>query len=99
MFVYAYSPTPAGVTMDDLFRSVEMVPHADVQWHPIPDRFARLTAATKIMKRQKKRFDVIVAPDDRFASMMRGFQWLHRADIIPASDTERLARVCQTRSP
>ena len=88
--VYVYCPTPARMTQDALFRSVGLVPHADIQWHPIARSFARWAAAGRILKRRKKRFDIIVAPDERWRRALERLAWLHRARVVPAAHTEEL---------
>lgn len=93
--VYVYCPTPPGVGTEELFRSVGMVPHADVQWRRVAPQAARLAAAAAILKRRKKRFDAIVAPDERWASWMRRLHWAHRAAVVPASSQKDLNRLWQ----
>jgi len=95
--IYVYCPLPSAETGRELFRSVGLVPHANISWHPIPTQGARWLSAGAILKRQKKRFDVIVAPDERWARMMRTFTWLHRAQVIPVDDSEAWSRLWQTR--
>ncbi len=98
-YVYVYCPTATGLTKDELFRSVGLVPHADVLWHPLPARLPRLTAVGAILKRQKKRFDAIVAPDEPWAALMRRLRWAHRANVVLASGTDELSRLWQIRAP
>ena len=98
-YVYVYCPTATGLTKDELFRSVGLVPHADVLWHPLPARLSRLTAVGAILKRQKKRFDAIVAPDEPWAALMRRLRWAHHAEVIPTAHLEELDRLCRTRAP
>ena len=89
MLLYVYVPTPAGMTKNELFRSVGLVPHADIHWHPVPQPFAQVVALSMILKRQKKPFDLIVAPESRWAKSVRGLQWLHHADVVlEANETE-----------
>ena len=96
--VYVYCPATDGVTNEELFRSVGMVPHVDVCWHTLPRRLTRVAAGLAILKRQKKRFDAIVAPDERWAAVMRRLGWAHRSRVIPVSDTEALEGLWQGRS-
>ena len=96
--VYVYCPTPPGMTRAALFNSVGLVPHADVHWHAVPRHPARWAAIGSILKRQKKRFDIIVAPDASWAQGIKRMSWLHRADVIPESDEERLKRCWQLRA-
>ena len=86
-YAYVYCPTPSGMTKDALFRSVGLVPHADVLWHAMPASLARMRAAVAILTRRKKRFDIIIAPDSRWAAAMRALRWLHKARVVPLSDT------------
>ena len=95
--VYAYGPATDGVTAEALFRSVGLVPHVDVLWHPLPRRGMRLAAGLAILKRQKKRFDAILAPDERWAAMMRRLAWAHRSRVIPLSDPEAVEGLWQGR--
>jgi len=95
--IYVYCPLPGRDAGRELFRSVGLVPHANISWHPIPGIFVRVMAACAILKRRKKRFDIIIAPDERWAVAMRRLQWLHRARVIPAADSEALAQLWQTR--
>ena len=45
-----------------------------------------LAATTLILKRQKKRFDLIAAPEAGWGRWMRRLQWLHRADVVDQAD-------------
>lgn len=95
--VYVYCPATDGVTNEELFRSVGLVPHVDVCWHTLPSRGIRLAAGLAILKRQKKRFDAIVAPDERWAAVMRQLGWAHRSRVVSLSDTEALEQLWQGR--
>lgn len=97
-FVHVYCPTPIGMDRDALFRSVGLVPHTDVRWQVIPRRLAPWAAAGAILKRQKKRFDAIVAPDVRWGSLMTGLRWVHRADVIPETHEEQLIALWKPKS-
>ena len=90
IYVHVYCPTPAGVTKEELFRSVGLAPHADIRWKAISPALARWTTTGLILKRQKKRFDIIVAPDARWGGAIRRLQWLHRAQVIPETNEEQL---------
>ena len=72
------------------FNGVGLVPHADIQWHPIARSFARWAAVGRILKRRKKRFDIIVAPDERWRRALQRLAWWHRARVVPADHTEEL---------
>jgi hypothetical protein len=89
--VYVYYPTPPRMTKESLFRSVGLVPHADIHWYTIPKPFASVTALGSILKRRKKPFDLIVAPEARWARLANGWRWWHRAHVIPESDDAQLA--------
>ena len=99
--VYVYSPTPEGVMKDELFRSVGLVPHADVHWQAIPAAMHKWVAAGLILKRQKKRFDIIAAPDEAWGRAISRLRWLHRAVVVPESSEEQLTEQWQrtSRSP
>lgn len=94
-YIYVYAPLPARVTKEDLFRSVDLVPHADVRWHPVPAHFARWAATGLILKRRKKRFDIIVAPDERWGEALRRLSFWHRAPVIPEAREEELQALWQ----
>ena len=100
-YVYAYCPMAMRMTKRDVFHSVGLIPHADIHWHVIPAALASVAAAAWILKRTKKPFDLIAAPSDRWARMMRGMRWWHRASVIPARDTAQLkaAWKAQSKSP
>ncbi len=88
--VYVYCPMPGRMTRDALFRSVGLVPHADVVWRPISAAGARWAAAGHILKRRKKRFDIIVAPEERWGRALDRLGWVHRARVVPAAHAEEL---------
>lgn len=84
--VYVFAPTPPGTTQDTLFRSVGLIPHADIHWQSVPERLAPLAVMGHVVKRRKKPFDLIVAPNDRWAQWMNRLQWLHRAEVVHQDD-------------
>lgn len=86
MHVYVYGPMPAGLTPEALFRSVGLVPHADVRWHRLPPAAVRWTAMGGILKKRKKRFDIIVAPDPGWGRVAAQLNPLHRARVVPEGD-------------
>lgn len=95
--VYVYSPLPSGVSSRELFRSVGLVPHADVRWYPVPRAMARAAAVGRILSRTtKKRFDIVVAPDDGWAMRLLG--WWHRAPVVLESDEQGLSEAWQVKS-
>ncbi len=96
IYVHVYCPIPAGVTKEELFRSVGLSPHADIRWQTVPPFLARWAAIGSILKRQKKRFDIIVAPDARWGGAISRLQWLHRARVIPETDEETLRTSWET---
>lgn len=96
--VYVYSPFPRGVSADQLFRSVGLVPHADIHWHLLPTLLAPLGAMGGILSRQKKPFDVVTAPEERWAQVMRALRWAHHADVIRQQDEEQLIALWKQRS-
>jgi hypothetical protein len=81
---------PSQMTVRELFQSVDLVPHADIHWYPIPQRFVRLAAVGYILKRRKKRFDIIVATDGRWQRAIDRLGWWHGACVIPETDEARL---------
>jgi len=89
-YIYVYAPRPARMTMEDLFRSVGLVPHADVRWYPVPASLVRWAATGRILKRRKKRFDIIVAPDARWRRALERLAWVHRAQVVAATHAEEL---------
>ncbi|MBI4343603.1 MAG: glycosyltransferase family 2 protein [Candidatus Omnitrophica bacterium] len=96
--VYVLSPLPAAMDAAALFRSAGLHHHSDVHWRPVPARAVRLAAAGQILKRRKKPFDIIVAPDARWASAMGALAWWHRATVVPESDLEQLTTVWKAKS-
>ena len=88
--VYVYYPTPPRMTKEALFRSVGLVPHADIHWCTIPKTWAPVTALGSILTRRKKPFDLIVAPQARWGRSVEGWRWLHRARVVPESDDAQL---------
>lgn len=97
-FLYLYGPLPSGTSVRDLFRSVDLVPHANVQWHDLAGPYASWVAMWKILKRQKKRFDAIVVPTPTWARRMQWLRPLHRATVIDGNDPEALTRLWPTPS-
>ena len=98
-YVHVYCPAVANLTKNELFRSVGLVPHADVLWHPLPARWPAAAAVGAILKRQKKRFDAIIAPDEPWAALMRRLRWAHQANVILASSTDEVNSLWQKRVP
>jgi hypothetical protein len=96
--VYVYCPMPRQVTKDDLFRSVGLVPHADIHWYTIPRVLAPVTALGSILKRRKKPFDLIVAPEAEWARSVEGWRWLHHAQVVPETDEAQLTTQWKTKS-
>ncbi len=96
--VYVYCPMPARMTGEALFRSVNLIPHADVHWHAIPKYFEEATAIGMILKRQKKPFDLIAAPDVRWQRFLDRLRWLHHAEIASQQDEEQLTQLWKHKS-
>jgi hypothetical protein len=96
--VYVYSPLPDGLTADALFRSVGLVPHADIHWRPVPSGVAPWATLWSILARRKTPFDIIVAPTTRWERRVARLRWLHGADVIPAGDEAELVKRWQHRS-
>ncbi len=96
--VYAYCPMPRGLSGEAVFRSVGLVPHADVHWQTVPAGLAPLASLTMILKRRKKPFDIIVAPEPGWARLMERLHWAHRAVVVPDSDQPRLLDAWNTKS-
>jgi len=96
--VYVYSPLPNGMTADALFRSVGLVPHVDILWHAVSTYSAPLVAAGLILKRQKKPFDLIAAPQGRWAEVMRRLRWVHHAEVVAQDDEAGLLAHWQQRA-
>ncbi|MBI3088498.1 MAG: glycosyltransferase family 2 protein [Candidatus Omnitrophica bacterium] len=97
--VYVYCPRADGVTKDALFHSVGLVPHADIHWSWLPARGSAWVATWRIVKRQKKRFDAIVIPEERWAAGLKLLRPVHRAPVTPISRLEALEPLWQTRHP
>ena len=96
--VYAFCPMTDGLTGDALFRSVGLVPHADIHWHAIPRSMAPWAAMALILKRRKKPYDLIASPESGWARRMSRLRWLHGADVSLASDEEQLKNQWKQRS-
>ena len=96
--VYVYAPLPDGMTKDELFRSVGLIPHADIQWRLIPPTLSPWIAAAFILKRQKKRFDLIASPTPQWGRWMQRLQPLHRASVVPQSDEALLTQLWKQKS-
>ncbi|MBI4597003.1 MAG: glycosyltransferase family 2 protein [Candidatus Omnitrophica bacterium] len=97
-YVYAYCPIPSGVTTRAIFESVGLIPHADIHWRAIPARLAPAAAAVWILRRSKKRFDMIAAPSRGWSRLMQAAHWWHRAAVIPAEDPAQLKTAWKTKS-
>ncbi len=97
--IYVFAPLPAGATRDTIFGSVGLVPHADVRFYHVPQWVAPLAGAARILVRQKKRFDAVVAPSRGWATLMRSLGPIHHARVIDADHTEALASVWPAPRP
>lgn len=98
VYVYVYAPLARSIDGNALIRSVGSVPHADIQWRTIPRAMARWSAAGLILARQKKPFDLIAAPDDRWAHLMMRLRWIHRADVVLQSNEQELTEQWRRKS-
>ena len=96
--VHVYAPCPRGLTKHDLFDSVGLRPHADMVLHRLPPWAAGGVALAKILTRRKKPFDILVAPEEDWARLARGWGWLHGAVVVAESDQERLGQAWQQRA-
>ena len=98
--LYAYCPLMNGMSPKALFRSVGLVPHADVhlRWLPLSLRLAKGAVLVLILKRRKKLFDVIACPDPRWGRVVKRLRWLHHAEIVSQDDESQLLSVLQSRS-
>jgi GT2 family glycosyltransferase len=96
--VYVYCPSGRGLTVDALFRSVGLSYHSDIHWHWVPPRLARWIAVAMILKRRKKPFDIIVAPDRHWARTFRRVRLGLRAPVVPEANEELLTAAWQTAS-
>jgi len=96
--VYVYCVMPARITGEALFRSVDLIPYADIHWAALPARWASVAAAGLIVKRRKKPFDLIAAPGARWGRWMRRLRWAHHADVVLQEDEEQFERLWQRRS-
>jgi len=89
-YLYVYCPLPTETTLEDLFRSVNLIPHADIHWDRLPRSCPQLVATSLILRRRKKPFDVIAAPTYHWGQWMHRLRWLHRADVLPQDDEAQL---------
>ncbi len=96
--VYVYGPLPASTSVAELFRSVGLIPHADVLWHSVPTRLAPWVAAGLILKRRKKPFDLIVSPEPRWGRALSRLGWWHRAQVVPEAEEDQLIAQWRRRS-
>jgi len=94
--VYAYAPS-GGKSCEPLFRSVGLVPHADIHWIPVPPQASRFSTAVRILSRRKKPFDLIAAPDKSWESLMNRLGWLHHAEVVPQNE-DKLAEAWKRKS-
>jgi len=96
--VYVYCPAVGGFTVDALFRSVGLAYHSDIHWHWIPPILSRWMAVGMILKRRKKPFDIIIAPDRRWERTFERVRLGLRAPVIPETNEEQLTAAWQTAS-
>ena len=96
--VYVYCPLPNGMTVRDVFRSVGLEPHSDIHWFNIPRAIAPVASVRAIISRQKKPFDLIVAPEVRWAALVGGLRWLHHADVVSEAHEDQLTVLWKQKS-
>ncbi len=89
-YVYVYCPVSVSLTKEAAFRSVNLTVHADVHWHRIAGFLPSWIATGWILKRQKKHFDIIIAPTVRWQKILEFLRWRHRAHVILEGDSHRL---------
>lgn len=97
-YAYVFCPMPEDITPETLFRSVGLVPHADVIWRAVPPACPRWSAAGLILKRRKKPFDIITVPDQRWQRRFNRLRWLHGAATVLQEHEEQLTAQWQTKS-
>lgn len=95
--VYVYCAMPDGMSSGALFRSVGLVPHANISWRRLPRWGIRTLAMAAILKRRKKQFDGIITSDVRWAAVMRRLRALHRARVVIESDQEAMTQLWESR--
>ena len=95
--IYVYCPLSTHANPRDLFRSVGLIPHANISWHALPAHLTAVVAAAMILQRQKKRFDGVIVPNRRLAAWLCRLQMVHRARVIMDGDVEELQELWQTR--
>jgi len=93
--VHLYANGANGASRDQLFRSVGLVPHGDVVFRPCASRAHTLW---RTLKRQKKRFALILTTDDTLKTWLSAWRWAHRAVVIDPRETEQLEQGWQARS-
>ena len=96
--VYAFGPWPKTLTAEAAFRSVNLVPHADIHWRPLPSVLTPASSLAMILMLRKKPFDIIVAPEPGWARLVERLQWAHRAAVIPEADEGQLLEQWRQRS-
>jgi GT2 family glycosyltransferase len=97
-YIYVYCPLPSGLTARDVFKSVGLVPHVDILWFPISKSLAAWHAKGYILKRRKKPFSLIVAPNQRWLNTMQRLRWLHKAELVPVDNRSVLVAQWQQKS-
>lgn len=97
--LYVYVPMRG--RPEQLFESVGLVPHSDIHLRRLPERLSRIAALGRILKRKKskeKRYDMIIAPDERWARWARRLAWWHGASVVEEDNHEGLTRIWQEKS-
>ncbi|HEX9780133.1 MAG TPA: glycosyltransferase family 2 protein [bacterium] len=96
--VYVFAPLPSGLTPQAMMRSVGQIPHADIHWMRVPARGGSVAAAARVLKRRKKRYDVIAAPGEGWVRAMRLLRWAHGAEVVRQDDEAGLTAAWARRS-
>ena len=97
-YIHVFAPMPAGMTQDSLFRSVGLIPHADIHWYAIRKPFVPLAAMGSIVARRKKPIDLIAAPKGTWAESMRRLRWVHHAEVIAQGEEAELVAQWQQKA-
>lgn len=98
-YVYVYCPLASSASPPQaLFRSVGLVPHADIHWRALPVSMASWAALGLILKRRKKLFDIIACPEPRWGSVVKRLRWAHGAEVVLANDDTALQHAWKQRS-
>lgn len=95
--VYVMCSWLDGLAPGELFVSVGLAPHADIHWIPVPAWGSHGSVVWHVLRRQKKPFDAIIVPDERWARWMRRLGAAHHARVV-VDDQHALQMLWQERS-